>query len=336
VAAITATQLAIFSIPVRGTAASTVTDPGEIELYNPTTGTSAGSVTALEGPAAVVIGAGSVTEFPRTLAVDASTSTAYALTASGLSIISLTASTASAALRPSINPGGLVSLGDFTAPIATGGLMTIFGKNLGTLATGTPPLPTLLGGMCVTLNNQPIPLELASPGQINAQVPVTLAAGRYPLVLRSVTNQAISASTSVTVSKYAPAVLMAGTQASIVHADGTYVTKDNPGVRDEQLIIYATGLGATTGAPVATGAAVPESPPATTATVEVFFGNPNLRQTQMIVNSSVLLPGFVGVDEIAITIPGFHQTGTALPVTLRIGGVSSSTTGPDVPVVAVN
>ncbi len=205
-----------------------------------------------------------------------------------------------------------MSLADFTAPIATGGLISIFGKNLGTLATGAPPLPTVLGGMCVTLNNQPIPLELTSPGQINAQVPVTLAAGRYPLVLRSIANQTISASTTVTVAKYAPAVLMAGTQTSIIHTDGTYVTKDNPGNRDQQLIIYATGLGTTTGAPVATGAAVPDSPPATTATVQVFFGNPALRQTQMIVNSSVLLPGFVGVDQITITIPGFHQPNRVL------------------------
>jgi uncharacterized protein (TIGR03437 family) len=81
---------------------------------------------------------------------------------------------------------------------------------------------------------------------------------------------------------------------------------------------------------------VPESPAATTATVQVFFGNPTYKQSQMIVNSSVLLPGFVGVDEIRITIPGFHQSGSALPVTLRIGGVSSSLTGPDVPFVSVN
>jgi uncharacterized protein (TIGR03437 family) len=128
---------------------------------------------------------------------------------------------------------------------------------------------------------------------------------------------------------------MAGNQASIVHHDGTYVTKDNPAVRDEKLFIYATGLGATKGAIVTTGAAVPAAPPATTGTVQVFFGSPNLRQSQMIVNSSVLLPGMVGVAQIAVTVPGFHQKGTGLDVTLRIGGVSSSVTGPDVPVVSV-
>lgn len=335
VTAVSTNELAIFSTPVRANATSTVTDAGEVEIYNPTTGNSMGNAAALEGPASVIIGAGTVTQFPRTMAIDPTGNTAYVLTATGLSIVSLTSSPSNAAAKPSVNSGGVVSLGDFTAPIATGGLVTIFGKNLGTAAVASPPLPTILGGMCVTLNNVPISLEMTSPGQINAQVPVTLAAGRYPLVLRSIANQTESASTTVTVSKYAPAVLMAGTQASIVHPDGTYVTQDNPGTRDHELFIYATGLGTTTGAPVTTGSAVPDSPAATTAAVEVFFGNPNLKQSQMIVNSSVLLPGFVGVDQIDITIPGFHTAGNSLPVTLKIGGVSSSVTGPDVPMVAV-
>jgi uncharacterized protein (TIGR03437 family) len=336
VQAISATQVALFSTPVRATATSTVADPGQVEIYDATTGSLQGSATALEGPSPLVIGAGSVTAFPRTMAVDLPNSTAYVLTASGLSIVTVGGSTTNASLRPSINPGGVVSLGDFTPPLAPGGLLTIFGKNLGTLATANSPLPTQLGGMCVTLNNVPIPLEMTSPGQINAQVPVTLAAGRYPLVLRSIANQVASVSSTVTVSKYAPAVLMNGTQASVVHADGTYLTKDNPGKRDEKVYIYATGLGVTHGAAVATGVNVPASPAATTDTVQVFFGNPNLKQSQMIVNSSILVPGMIGVNEIAVTIPGFRTTGSALQVTLRIGGVNSSVTGPDVPLVAVN
>ena len=42
----------------------------------------------------------------------------------------------------------------------------------------------LLGGACVTLNNTPLPLLATSPTQINAQLPPTLAAGRYPLMVR--------------------------------------------------------------------------------------------------------------------------------------------------------
>jgi len=113
-------------------------------------------------------------------------------------------------------------------------------------------------------------------------------------------------------------------------------SSDPDAVRDEKLFIYATGLGVTQGAAVNTGVAVPASPAAVTGTVSVYFGNPLLRQSQMIVNSSILMPGFVGVDQIQITVPGFHTKGSNLQVTLKIGGVSSSVTGPDVPLVTVN
>lgn len=339
VTAVSATQVALFTVPLRSNAAAAVPDPGAVELYNPVTGALIGSATALEGPSSVPIGAATVTVFPHTLGVDLTTSTAYMVTATGLSIVTTSASAANTAVRPSINPGGIVNLADFTPGLAAGGLMTIFGKNLGTAATATAtagtPLPTMLGGMCVTLNNVPIPLELTGPGQINAQIPVTLAAGRYPLVLRNIPQQAASVASTVTVAQYAPAVLMAGTQASIVHHDGTYVTKDNPAVRDEKLFIYATGLGPTKGATVTTGAAVPASPAAATGTVQVYFGSPLLKQSQMIVNSSILVPGMVGVAQITVTVPGFHSKGSALAVTLKVGGVSSSVTGPDVPKIAV-
>ncbi len=85
-----------------------------------------------------------------------------------------------------------------------------------------------------------------------------LAAGRYPLVVRSIANQVASASTTVTVSEYAPAVLMAGEgQAAIFHQDGTYVTFQNPANRDETLMIFATGLGPTHGSTVVSGQASP-------------------------------------------------------------------------------
>ena len=93
--------------------------------------------------------------------------------------------------------------------MAPGGLISIFGSNLASAATSaSSPLPTVLGGTCVTLNNTPIPLLATAAGQINAQVPPTLAAGRYSLVVRSMTGQAASTTVTVTVAKYAPAVFV--------------------------------------------------------------------------------------------------------------------------------
>jgi uncharacterized protein (TIGR03437 family) len=222
--------------------------------------------------------------------------------------------------------------------VASGGLLSIFGRNLGTTtASASAPLPDVIGGTCVTLNNQPLPLALVSPGQINAQIPVGMAAGRYPLIVRSISNQIASSSSTVTVSTYAPAVMMgAGGQPAILHSDGSFVTSQNPANRDEVLTIYATGLGPTHGSAVVSGQASPASPLAATNTVSVFFGNPLYKQGAMIVNWSGLAPGLVGVYQINVTVPGFHISGSSLPVTLEAGGVSSSTTGPDSPTISVN
>jgi uncharacterized protein (TIGR03437 family) len=337
VTAVSASQVALFTVPVRASANAAASDAGLVELYNPATGASAGNAPAIEGPSNIVTGNGRASFFGRTMVYDAAASTAYVLTAAGLSIVRTGSAAGTSAPKPTVNTGGIVNLGDMTAAIAPGGLFSILGRNLGTGSTSGPPYPTLAGGLCVTLNNQLLPLSMTSPAQINSQVPVALAAGRYPLVIRNTDNQTISATTMVTVSRYAPAVLVDGNgQAAILHMDGKHVDQNKPGKRDETLLIYATGLGVTHGAVVTTGNAVPASPAATTDAVQVFFGNPLWKQSAMIVRSSVLLPGMVGVAQITVTVPGFHEKGSSLPVTLKIGGVSSSTTGSLAPYVSVN
>jgi uncharacterized protein (TIGR03437 family) len=217
-------------------------------------------------------------------------------------------------------------------------LLSIFGKNFGVESAPGTPLPTIAGGTCVTLNNQAIPLLYVTSTQINAQIPTTLAAGRYPLVVHSISALAASSSTTVTVSQYAPAVLMEGTQSAILHLDGSFVTRDHPANRDETLMIFATGLGPTHGAAVTTGQAAPSDPLAiiTPSTVNVYFGTPSWVQASMIVDWVGLAPGAVGVYQINVTVPGFHISGSDLPVMIKVGSVTSQAAGPDVPSVAVN
>jgi uncharacterized protein (TIGR03437 family) len=271
----------------------------------------------------------------RMMAVDPSGANAYVLTASGLSIIPLGQTSAQGA--PALTGNAVVNTASFTAGVAPGSLISIFGRNLGqSAAAGSTPLPTVLGGSCVTLNNSPLPLLAASAGQINAEVPPNLAVGRYPLVVRSTVAQAASGSVTVTIAKYAPAIFMDAQGPAIFHKDGTRVDKAHPANRDEPLTIYATGLGVTTGGKVTAGTPSPASPLAVTAPVSLYFGDPTIKQAAVIVDWSGLLPGFVGVYQINARVPGFHLKGDALPVTLRIGGVSSPTTGPTAALVYVN
>ncbi len=336
VAAVGAQSFARFSMPLRASTAVAATDAGLIEVVNVATQQTTAAALALEGPLAAVTGTARANLSGRTMVVDPSGATAYVLTATGLSIIPLTFTASQTA--PQLTGTPVVNAANFVTAVASGGLISIFGRNLASnaVATAGTTLPTILGGSCVTVNNNPIPLLATSPGQINAQLPPTLAAGRYPIVVRSLDAQAASGSANMTVARYAPAVFIDANGPAIFHKDGNRVDKIHPANRDEPLTIYATGMGLTTGARPAAGVPAPSSPAALTAPVQLYFGNPTISNSGVIVDWSGLVPGLVGTYMIKCRVPGNHLKGNALPVTIKIGGVSSITTGPTAAVVYVN
>jgi uncharacterized protein (TIGR03437 family) len=288
------------------------------------------------------------------MAVDAGVTNAFLLTTSGLTIVPLPSvpqggggpgsfgggdGARVSSNTPLINQNGIVNTANYQSTVTPDSIVSIYGTNLASSATSSAnPLPEVLGGVCVTLNNQPLPLLLTSAGQINVQIPPALAAGKYPLVVRSIQNQAASFSQTVNVSKYAPAVDVDPTtgQASIYHDDGSLVTPNNPGSRDQSLIIYATGLGPTTGATVTEGMPSPSNPMAVTGKVSAYFGDKSYSQSPVIVTWSGLSPNIIGVYQINVTVPGTHMTGDQLLVTIAVGGVDSPSTGANLPYVALH
>jgi len=338
VAAVGAQSFARFSMPVRASATAATTDAGLVEVVDVTTQQTTKAAAALEGPLTAAVGTARANVQGRTMAVDAAGNTAYVLTTSGLSVIPLT-STATQTL-PQLGNTPMVNVASFTPAVAPGGLVAVLGRNLAQSATApigsTAALPTILGGTCVTLNNSPLPLLATTAGQINAQLPPTVTAGRYPLIVRSIAAGAATGSATVAVAKYAPAVFMDAQGPVIMHQDGTRVDQAHPATRDEPLTIYATGLGVTTGGKVTAGLPAPSSPLAVTAPVQLYFGNPTISDAAVIVDWSGLAPGLIGTYIIKCRIPGTHLKGDKLPVTIKIGGVSSPTTGPTAPVVYVD
>jgi uncharacterized protein (TIGR03437 family) len=134
------------------------------------------------------------------MVVDSAGATAYAITLSGLSVISLTPTGANT--RPAIAPGssGIVNSSDGTPDIKPGSFITISGQNLATAATAdTIPPPTLLGGSCVTFGDVAVPLLITSGGQIQAQVPTALPAGTQVVEVRSLATAQDSDPVTVTV-----------------------------------------------------------------------------------------------------------------------------------------
>jgi uncharacterized protein (TIGR03437 family) len=336
VTAVNTTSYAVFSEPIRTSSSSTASDAGEIQILNATSGQVIQSANALETSPAVVTGTSRTVTNGRTLVIDSAGGNAYAISVSGLSVIPMTPVPVS--LAPALGKTGVVNLANLGTSMAADEMAAVYGTNLataGSISSGN--LPLILGGSCVTLNNVAVPLVMSSAAQINFQIPPGLAAGKYSLVVRSIANHAASGSTNVTVAKYAPAVIMTESgQASIYHSDGSLVTTSNPTTRDQTLTIFAAGLGPTTGGSVVAGAPSPSSPLAVTAPVSVYFGPVGYSQAPVVVNWSGLTPGMVGVYQIDVYVPGTHMEGDAVPVTIKVGGVSSPTTGSNLPTVASN
>jgi uncharacterized protein (TIGR03437 family) len=71
-------------------------------------------------------------------------------------------------------------------------------------------------------------------------------------------------------------------------------------------------------------------------TVAVYFGDPSWVQAAIIVDWAGLAPGMIGVYQLNLQVPGFHISGNSLPVMIKVGSVSSPTTGPVLPTVSVN
>ena len=157
VAALGPQTFARFSLPVRANAAAAVTDTGLVEIVEVNTLRTTATSSALEGPLLAAIGTARANVNGRTMAVDSSLLNAYVLTASGLSIIPLTPVPAQSA--PALTGSAVVNTANFTQAVAPGGLISIFGRGLaGNSSASVTPLPQVLGGSCVTLNNTPLPL----------------------------------------------------------------------------------------------------------------------------------------------------------------------------------
>jgi uncharacterized protein (TIGR03437 family) len=84
------------------------------------------------------------------------------------------------------------------------------------------------------------------------------------------------------------------------------------------LVILGTGLGAVTPA-IADGASAADGLRTTNTTPEVLIGGVPAR-----VLFSGLSPQFVGVNQINVVVPQGTTTGDAVPLQIRIGGITTS------------
>ena len=220
-AALNSSQLLRLTTPIRTSiTATTVDDPRTtLELVDLNAGTDTLEAVVPENPLLSEFGTTRTNISPRLMVVDPSGSTVYAITISGLSVISLTPS----GNPPTINPGvnGIVNSTTGTTSIQPGSFITVRGQNLASTAVAnTVPPPTVLGGSCVTFGDVSVPLLQTSSGQIQAQVPDTLLPGTQVVEVRSLATAQDSAPVMVTVTAASSTTTTTGTGVATKPGDG--------------------------------------------------------------------------------------------------------------------
>ncbi len=337
VAAVSASQYLRFVNPLTPNSSTLPITAPAIELTNASSGGTAQSYNALETPLSTVVGNKRVNVDGRWMVVDSTNSIAYVLTMGGLSEVPLAAPAASTPVITSV----LNTASQATA-VSPGVPVSIMGSNLGPSASVTgSPYSTSLGKLCVTLGKYQLPMNLTSSSQINGQVPWEITPGTYSLVVHNLDSKVVSAASTVTVSEYSPAVLMDSSGLAMLYHrsgddDGAQVTSSSPAQRDEELYLYAVGLGKVEGVQPVTGEATTSSVTGSPENnVYVFFDDPSITESAVIVKQTTLREGLVGVYRIRVKIPWDRRRGDALKVYIKTDEVWSPKSG-SIPTVAVN
>jgi uncharacterized protein (TIGR03437 family) len=166
-------------------------------------------------------------------------------------------------------------------------------------------------GQATTVDMDGIAMRLlfATPFQINAEVPLTMAPGVHSLRVQSVYG---SSQQPVTVSAVAPGIFLIANPpvGAITDQNFNLVGPSNPLPRGQSMVIFATGLGAVT----QSGQLSRTNAPVTVV----------LNGTELPVSFAGLAPGFIGLYQVNVAIPAGTPPGLGIPLTLKVGGQQSN------------
>lgn len=216
-----------------------------------------------------------------------------------------------------VNPQGIVNAASNAPvgnPISPGEFIAIYGSGLSSqTTTATPPYPSALANVSVTIGGLPAPVYLVSPGQINCLVPYAIDTTKPNATVVVTNNGTISNSVSVALSATSPGIFsddLSGTgDGAIVHLSGMLVNPANPATKGETLSIYLTGLGALT-TPIKDGTN-PNPPAADSATAQV-----------VVYVNGIAVTATTGLSYAGInpSYPGLYQINFVVPTTLTESG----------------
>jgi uncharacterized protein (TIGR03437 family) len=230
-----------------------------------------------------------------------------------------------AAAMPSITAAGVTNAASFQTGIVPGGIVTIFGINLGAsrgeIAFGY--WQTQVGGTSVTMNGETAPayilLNENGQEQLSVQAPWSLSAVSSAVVTVTTVN-GTSPSVTVPVLPAQPGIfILDAATTGATHLNGTVAGASNPASRGEAVVLYLTGLGTVSNQP-ATGA----SASLTTLSPTILTPTVTIGGADVSVSFSGLAPGFIGLYQINTSIPVSAQSGL-LDLKVSMNGVTSNT-----------
>ena len=225
---------------------------------------------------------------------------------------------------PSLATDGVVDAAGFAQglPLAPGSIISIFGAGFAEEETAASQLPLgrELGGVSVTIGRETAPLFYVGPGQINAQVPFSAVPGSTVTVVVKAQGK-LSAPQRFLIASVQPNIFEQDGTAFATNQQSQRISSENPARLGQPLQIFATGLGLVDQPPGA-GSASPASS-TVLSPVRVRIGGIDAP-----VSFQGLAPGFVGLYQINVFLPGIVQPGDEVTVVLEQNGIPSNASFP--------
>jgi uncharacterized protein (TIGR03437 family) len=211
---------------------------------------------------------------------------------------------------PAYTAAGLAnSAANVAGYYAPNSFLSIYGQNLAYVTKPIGPddvrngqLPTVLTdtGVRVLINQIPGNIYYVSPGQVNVLIPPLLIAG--PATVQLINSGLAGPPISIMLSSAAPVLFQPdATTVTATHGNGPLITPNQPASRGEVVVLYATGLGATS--PAAIANQIPLTAAAITDRVDfrVLLNGTDV-DPRLILYAGVT-PGFAGLFQINLQLP---------------------------------
>lgn len=199
-------------------------------------------------------------------------------------------------LDVSVLANGVVNAASFTADIAPGGIISVFGTGFG-------------ANTSAKVNGVDAKVFAAFPFQLNLAIPGDQPPGDAML---HITSSFGSVDQPITLKSVAPALFLIGPgQAAVLNADGTLNTPANPAKRGTALVAFGTGFG--------TVSSEGSLMVAVTPVLATLDGSPAP------VAFAGLTPGFVGLYQVNVSLPVATPPGQSHQLTVTQGAAASNT-----------